>query len=112
MGSRAILTAALVAAMVVSGCATAPDMTPTRAVAKKDMAACSQVADRAVNDPARKNQQTAVVVGSAIGAGLIGLVVAAASTSNDDKVVEAKTRNHCLSRRGYKMVPKKVPKQG
>lgn len=93
--------------MIVAGCASVPDLTSTRAVSKKDMHACSQTADKAVNDPNRKNQQTAVVVGSTIGGGLIGLAISAAATSHDDAVVAAKTRDQCLSRKGYKMVPKK-----
>lgn len=95
------------AAAILSGCASAPDLTPTRAVSKRDMAACTQTADKAVNDPARQNNQTAVMVGSAIGGGLIGLVTAAAVTSADNEAVATNTRNQCLARKGYKLVPKK-----
>ena len=87
--------------------ASMPNLTTTRAVSKRDMAACNQAADRVVYAPNRQNNQTAAIVGSAIGGGLIGLVTAAAVTSHDNNVTEANSRNACLSRKGYKMVPKK-----
>ncbi len=108
MRTKTLLAVATSLAMALSGCASKRDLAPTRAVAKKDIAACNQVAERAANDPARQNNQTAVMVGSAIGGGLIGLVTAAAVNSNNDQVMEAHKRNECLSRKGYKLVPKKT----
>ena len=108
MRTKQVIGIVALAAMGMTACASAPDLTPTRAVSKRDMAACTNVADRTVNDPNRQNNQTAVMVGSAIGGGLIGLVVAAAATSADNKAVETNTVNNCLQRKGYKMVPKKT----
>ena len=96
------------AAMGLTACASTPDLTPTRAVAKRDMAACNQAADRTVNEPNRQNNQTAALIGSAIGGGLLGLLGAAVVTSHNNNTLETKSRNACLSRKGYKMVPKKT----
>lgn len=98
---------AALGALALTGCASPTMLEPTRAVAKRDAAACSKVADSAVNEPNRRNNQTAAAIGTTIGAGLIGLVVISAAQSADDKAVENKATADCLSRRGYKMVPKK-----
>lgn len=108
MSTKAFVASAALLAMTVTGCASVPDLTTTRTVSKRDMDACSHVADKAVNEPNRLNNQTAVAVGSTIGAGLVGLAVAAAANSHDDQVTGAKARNDFLARRGYKLVPKKT----
>lgn len=94
--------------MAVAACSSTPDLTPTKHVNKRDQDACTKVAEAASNEPKRRQQQSAVAGGMAIGAGLSGLLVTAAVQGAEDSAVETKARNECLAKKGYKLVPVKL----
>ena len=107
------MATAVLAALAVVGCASSStELTPSRVgvSAKKqqqDTSQCEQVAEKTLaSDTDRSNRQTATVVGSTIGAGLIGLAVSSAMVADENKAVTDKVRNNCLAKKGYKLVPK------
>lgn len=78
------------------------NLKPARPVSTADMAACNKVADQAVNDPERRQQQNGTLVG-ATSSGFAGVFIVSMIQSANDSAVNDAAVNQCLARRGYKM---------
>jgi hypothetical protein len=101
---------AVLAAFVITGCA-APgvsidmaSMKPVGAVSKSDQAACAKLAERAVNNPERRQSQTSTLAGAS-GSGFVGALVVSLVQSADDSSVNDAAMTQCLAKRGYTMKP-------